>query len=266
MSCWSASMVGRPALFVASCCVIALLAGCGNEDGGSSSTTQDSGAATGSDSTGGGSDATGGGTDGSSSDTTTGSDTSGSGVACHPIKNTGCPTGQHCIYDGDLITCTDDGEHALGEDCDDGKGCKVGICVAAQNGPSRCANFCVSDLHCASQLCSQLQSSKGKVCDMGGDNLIACDPLTQDCQDASLACYATPKGFGCLAKGAVDGGEKCAEDNSCLPGFACIGKSAGQDGICRKICRQGGGNPACDGVTEGCSKLYGSPTAGYCGG
>lgn len=238
--------------------------GCGGEEtpGGGSASTSD-GAGAGSDAGGGALDATSG-TDAGAGDT--GSKDTGSSIACHPIKNTGCPDGQHCIYEGDTITCTEDGEHGLGEDCDDGKGCKVGICVGSQGGPSRCANHCTSDLHCASQLCSQLQGSKGKVCDMGGDNLVACNPLDQDCKEPKTACYATPKGFGCLPSGDVEALGACAEDNSCAPGLACVGKSAGQDGVCRKICRQGGGQPACDGVTEGCSKLYGSPTAGYCGG
>lgn len=256
-------MFRTPAILlgVVLCCS---LAGCGSEDGSSGTgTAQDSSAADAS-----GADSAGG-SDTTAADTGGSADT-GSSIACHPIKNsgknTGCPEGQHCVYEGNLITCTTSGEHGLGEDCEDGKGCTVGICVKGQTGKSRCANFCTSDLHCSSQSCNQLQDSKGKVCDMGGDELTPCDPLAQDCKQAGTGCYGTPKGFGCLPAGSVAAGDPCDDYAACVAGYACVGLSSGQDGYCRKICRQGGGAPACDGVTEGCSKLFGSATAGYCGG
>jgi hypothetical protein len=239
-----------------------LIAGCGTDD--SSSTADGSASADTSASADSSSnvDATGD-TATSEADANASADTST--VVCKPASNTGCPTGQHCIYDGDTIACVDDGEHDAGEACDDGKGCKVGICVKPQSGESRCAPFCNADIQCASNSCNPLQSGKGKVCDMGGDNLVSCSVLTQNCKDAGKACYATPKGFGCLDAGKVAGAEACNEDNDCVPGYACIGKSTLQPGLCRKICRKGGGEPSCDSITAQCSSLFGDPVAGYCG-
>jgi hypothetical protein len=198
--------------------------------------------------------------------TDSGKTDTGGGVACHPVKNDGCPSGQHCVWEGDTITCVDDGEHEAGEACDDGKGCKIGVCVGSQGGEARCSPHCTIGLTCASGICNQLENSKGKVCDMGGDNLIACDPLAQDCKTGGTACYSTPKGFGCLSTGSADVKESCTDDNGCKPGLACIGQSSTQPGQCYKMCRQGGGEPSCDSVTAACSKLLGSNTVGYCDG
>lgn len=245
--------------------VLLLAAGCGSDGGGGSTNTTGSDTSASGDSSS-GSDASGSGSDASAGDSTTSSDTADtSTVACKPASNTGCPEGQHCIYDGDSIACVENGEHDAGEACDDGKGCKVGICVKPQSGESRCAPFCNADIQCASNSCNPLQSGKGKVCDMGGDNLVACSVLTQNCKDAGQACYSTPKGFGCLDAGKVAAGEACKEDNDCVPGYACIGKSTLQPGLCRKICRKGGGEPSCDSITAQCSSLFGDPVAGYCG-
>ncbi len=247
--------------------------GCGGEGGAAAtdaatgsaadSATHDGGAKTDSGASGDGGDGGSGATADASGDTQSAADTT---VACHPIKNTGCPAGQHCIYDGDFIRCEDDGAHGLGEDCEDGKGCKVGVCIKPQSGESRCSPFCTSDVQCASGSCNALKTGKGKVCDMGGSTLTPCDILSQDCQEPGMACYGTSKGFGCLKVGVAAGGEACSDENGCQKGFACAGLSGSGNGMCRKVCKIGGGEPSCESITAPCSSLNGSKIAGYCDG
>lgn len=266
-------MAGWMVVVVCATCAIAACSGEEGADaaaqdaaGGLGNKVTDSATAAGGDggSSDGGSGDSGSGDSAAANDASPGTTDTTNAIACHPVKNTGCPAGQHCSYEGDVITCVDDGEHGAGEACDDGKGCKVGVCVGSPGGEARCAPHCSIGLSCASGLCNSMQSSKGKVCDMGGDNLVACDPLKQDCAVASTSCYSTPKGFGCLNSGATNLKEKCDEDNDCKPGLACVGQSSTQPGQCYKMCKQGGGEPSCASVTAACSKLQGSSTVGYC--
>ena len=75
-------------------------------------------------------------------------DTGPTGPACHPTNPAKgpCPKGQHCVWSGDSLMCEADGEHAAGEDCEDGKGCKVGVCVKGESGKSVCAPHCLGNL------------------------------------------------------------------------------------------------------------------------
>ena len=107
-----------------------------------------------------------------------------------------------------------------------------------------------------------MSGSKGKVCDMGGDPVPQCNPLTQNC-DAGFACYYTVDGFICLSAGKEDVGSKCPADNDCKKGLMCVGKAGSSAGICRPVCAKSGGAPKCD-VGVNCSTLGGN--VGYCDG
>ena len=186
-------------------------------------------------------------------------------VKCHPVQNTGCPTGQHCVWEGDTITCVEDGEHGVGEECGDGKGCKVGICVSVQGSDkSVCAPHCLANLECASGLCNKLTDSKGKVCDMNVQ-VEQCNPLNQKCPNPGDGCYPAANGFICLSSGSKESGQPCPDYNSCAPGLACVGKSGSSGGVCRKICVIGKANQTCDDITAECAPLLGSSTVGFCG-
>lgn len=239
---------------------LTLTVGCGSDDEPADTSTADT-AVTDSGTAGGADTAA----DSGAADTGAAKKDTSSGVKCHPVNNTGCPAGQHCVWEGDVITCTDDGEHGAGEDCSDGKGCKIGVCVGVQGSDkSVCSPHCLADLECASSQCNKLTDSKGKVCDMGV-TVAQCDPLAQNCSGAGQACYAGGQGFVCLAAGSVEAGQPCPEDNSCKAGHACVGKSTGSSGVCRKVCKIGGGSPSCDDITASCASLLGSATVGYCG-
>ncbi len=192
-------------------------------------------------------------------------DTGPSGPACHPtnpVKGP-CPQGQHCVWSSDTLVCEADGEHSAGESCEDGKGCKIGICVKNDSGKSTCAPHCLGNLDCASNRCNNLESSKGKVCDMGEPPPTQCNPFTHNCEKASEACYATTGGFVCKLAGKVEAGSPCPDDNSCKKGAICVGKSA-SGGVCRQICNQvKGAEPNCD-VGVKCTPFDGSDFVGFC--
>ncbi len=184
---------------------------------------------------------------------------------CKPTDNTGCTeAGTHCGYDdADMVACVKDGTHAIAEDCSDGAGCKVGVCVQNQNGKSLCAPYCLSDLQCNSNSCNKLDGKKGHVCDVG--SYTPCDMLAQNCTDKTQGCYDSgANGFVCLQKGSLAQGDLCDQSNQCTVGLACIGASAGSKGVCRKVCAFPNGAPACDSVTIQCTSLLGSNKFGYC--
>lgn len=255
----------RPVRHLALCCCfltglsLSILAGCGSDSTDASTKSE-----TNTETDAGSSDSSSASDAGATDSASTKKD-AGPGIKCHPVNNTGCPAGQHCVWEGNAITCIDDGEHAAGADCSDGKGCKIGICVGVQGSDkSVCSPHCLANLECASGVCNKLTDSKGKVCDMGVQ-VAQCNPLVTGC-DAGKSCYAGGNGFVCMTQGAVEDGKPCPEDNSCAPGLACVGKSGSSGGVCRKICKMGGGLPACDDISSNCSSLLGSTSAGYCGG
>ena len=192
-------------------------------------------------------------------------DTGPTPPACHPVNPAKgpCPAGEHCVWSKDTLICEKDGEHAAGEDCEDGKGCKIGICVKNDSGKSVCAPHCIGNLDCDSNICNGLEGAKGKVCDMGEPPPPQCNPFTQNCSEVGEACYSTPNGYVCKMAGKVATGSPCPEDNSCLKGSICVGKSSAS-GVCRKICNQvKGSTPNCD-VGVKCTPYQGSEFAGYC--
>ena len=192
-------------------------------------------------------------------------DTGPSGPACHPTNPAKgpCPAGQHCVWSSDVLVCEADGEHAAGEDCEDGKDCKIGICVKSDSGKSTCAPHCLGNLDCDSNRCNNLESSKGKVCDMGEPPPAQCNPFTHNCDGAGQACYASTGGFVCKMAGKVEAGSPCPADNSCKKGLICVGKTA-SGGVCRQTCNQvKGTEPSCD-VGVKCTPFEGSEFVGFC--
>lgn len=186
-------------------------------------------------------------------------------IACHPVNPAKgpCPAGEHCVWSNSVLVCEKDGAHGAGEECDDGGGCKVGICVKGDSDKSHCAPHCIIDLDCASGKCNGLEGTKGKVCDVGEPPPPQCNPLVQKCSGVSQACYSVSGGFTCKAAGSVKIGSPCPEDNSCVPGAICVGKSTSA-GVCRKVCNQDTGfEPFCD-VGVKCTPYQGSTNVGYC--
>lgn len=241
--------------------LFALLAGCGG------TTTTSSGTATGdaAAASDGKADATAtdaGADSAGKTDTSTAKDTTP--AACNPLANTGCKDpGTHCGYDDtETVACIADGSHAVGEACGDGQGCKVGMCVTAQNGKSACAPYCATDAGCDSGSCNKIEGKKYKTCDVA--TYEPCDPTQQDCKTAGQACYDLgSSGFGCAKAGTADHGDTCAGPTDCQKGYTCTGTSGGLgNGICRKFCHV---TPptGCDDPTTACAKITSS--IGYCG-
>lgn len=170
-----------------------------------------------------------------------------------------CPADTHCGYDeNDKIACVANGEHGVGEDCADGKGCKIGMCVTAQNGKSACAPYCTSVAHCDSNSCNKIVDKIYSVCDMA--TYVSCNPLAPKCE-AKQGCYLVSGGFGCATAGTKPAGEVCTQSTDCLPGLHCAGAAGGAKGYCRKLCSLTAPT-GCDDVTTACSKL--SSSVGYC--
>jgi hypothetical protein len=199
---------------------------------------------------------------------TTKPDTGSTTLLCKPWDDTGtCGTGKHCGYDDlDKVACVDDGSHAVGEDCSDGKGCKAGACITNKSGKQRCTPYCATDVHCQSNLCGGVEGKKWKVCDLGDAELKPCNPSTQDCAGAGEACLYYGGGFVCLPKSESKNtpkGEPCDESTDCKPGLYCAGVATGSKGVCRAMCKPKG-TPACDPPTVPCVPISGS--FGYCDG
>lgn len=174
-----------------------------------------------------------------------------------------CPNGSHCAYDdNDAIACVKDGAHGMGEDCGDGGGCKIGICVTSQNGSQACSPFCTTEVQCDSNSCNQINGKKYKVCDVA--KYTACQPINAKCP-ASQGCYLLgSQGFVCVAAGSKGKGESCKANYECAPGYTCTGISdtSTSTGLCRKVCSTGGGPTGCLDPTTPCSKL--AMGYGYC--
>ncbi|MBM4343284.1 MAG: hypothetical protein FJ100_07895 [Deltaproteobacteria bacterium] len=174
----------------------------------------------------------------------------------------GCPKDTHCGYDdNDAIACVANGTHGVAEDCSDGAGCKVGLCVTAQNGSQACSPFCTVDAQCDSKSCNQITGKKYKVCDVA--KYQTCKPIGGNCPKGQ-ACYQQGvQGFVCLAAGSAAKGEACKTNSDCAPGYTCTGNAgtASSTGLCRKVCSKSGSS-GCDDPTTPCSDLGGG--YGYC--
>ncbi len=170
-----------------------------------------------------------------------------------------CPPDTHCGYDDtDKIACVANGAHGAAEDCSDGKGCTIGMCVTAQNGSQACAPHCTTDGHCDSGSCNKIVGKTYSTCDVA--KYTSCNPMASKCP-ANQGCYLLTGGFVCANAGTGVSGDKCTSSPDCSPGLTCAGMSAGGTGLCRKLCNV---TPptGCVDVTTPCSKL--SATVGYC--
>ena len=172
-----------------------------------------------------------------------------------------CPADTHCGYDdADVIACMPNGKHGVAEDCGDGLGCKVGICVKSENGTEACAPFCTVDAQCDSQSCNGITGKKYKTCDVA--KYVTCNPLAAKCP-VGQGCYLLGPGFVCVGAGSKDKGDSCKSNQDCKPGFTCTGLSeiSTSTGICRKVCSKTG-DTGCEDPTTKCSNLGGN--VGYC--
>ncbi len=171
-----------------------------------------------------------------------------------------CEAGTHCGYDNlDKIACVPDGAHGVGEDCSDGQGCKIGLCVTAQNGSQACSPYCTTDAHCDSGSCNKIVGKTYSVCDVA--KYQSCNPLKAACP-AGQACYLLTGGFVCANAGDKTKGEGCVSHTDCAPGLACAGAGGGSSGICRLLCSKTAKPNGCDSPDTNCSTLGGD--AGYC--
>lgn len=172
-----------------------------------------------------------------------------------------CPADTHCGYDeNDVIACVPNGSHGVGEDCADGGGCKIGLCVQASNGSSACAPFCTVESQCDSNTCNKIQGKKYSTCDVA--KYTACAPLTPKCPTGQ-SCYLLGNlGFVCSNAGTLQNGEPCVSNSECAPGFTCAGAAGSTNGLCRKLCSTTSQPNGCDDPSTNCSKL--GSGAGYC--
>ena len=162
----------------------------------------------------------------------------------------------------DAIACVPNGTHGLAEDCGDGGGCSIGLCIKAQNGSQACGNFCTNDAHCDSGQCGGVVGKKYKVCDVA--KYTVCNPLKPTCPTGQ-GCYVLgAQGFVCVGAGAKIKGDTCKAQYDCAPGLYCAGLSdaASAVGICRKLCKAGGGPTGCEDPTTPCSSV--GSGAGFC--
>ncbi len=172
-----------------------------------------------------------------------------------------CPADTHCAYDeNDVIACMPNGSHGVGEDCADGGGCKIGLCVQASNGASACAPFCTTESQCDSNTCNKIQGKKYSTCDVA--KYTSCAPLTPKCPTGQ-SCYLLGNlGFVCSNAGTLQSGEACVSNSECAPGLTCAGAAGSTNGLCRKLCSTTSQPNGCDDPSTNCSKL--GSGAGYC--
>ncbi len=172
-----------------------------------------------------------------------------------------CPADTHCGYDeSDVVACVPNGSHSIGEDCADGAGCKIGLCVTSDNGTSACSPYCTVESQCDSNTCNKIQGKKYSVCDVA--KYTSCAPLTPKCPSGQ-SCYDYGSlGFVCANAGSLQNGEACVSNAECAPGYTCAGAAGSTSGLCRKLCSTTAKPNGCDDPSTNCSKL--GAGAGYC--
>lgn len=154
----------------------------------------------------------------------------------------------------------------------DGSGwCQAGVCSA----PSDCGTNPAN---------GQTNICYGAAINPQGSGLCtsACDPLecnpTTGCPDCPLAdlngdgvqevmgCEPFEgilNNMGCIQAGDVPHGQPCDGVNTfCQPGAFCLVPQGSTAGFCSRICRVGGGNPACDAAQPTCNNING--VFGFC--
>jgi hypothetical protein len=175
-----------------------------------------------------------------------------------------CPADTHCSYDeDDNVACVPNGTHDMGEACDDGGGCKIGVCIQSQNGQQRCSPHCTIASHCQSKSCNGVVDKPYKTCDMASYK--TCNPLDSQCE-GGLGCYVLGgSGFVCVKAGELTAGDTCKANYDCGPGLHCAGLGSGgslDSGLCKPLCKVGGGAPMCESPATPCTPINGA--AGFC--
>jgi hypothetical protein len=176
---------------------------------------------------------------------------------CNVQQQTSCSQGDRCtklhLASGGLSTpvcLSDPGSVPLGgactitamiDDCLGGGVCLDGVCHQACDGGGCPVGFC---------------GYPNNVC------WAACDPLAPTCAsgEACYPPYANYDGPGCAPSGSLALGAKCQEPNDCAPGSTCAVEGGGR---CTRVCRIGGGAPACTG-TDRCAPRHATDMFGVC--
>lgn len=171
-----------------------------------------------------------------------------------PAASPGDPSEPGCVEDtgnrGAMEACTP-ATPTLPDDCDRGLVCR--------GDDPHCLEFCASD---PTDTCGP-----GTICafdvDLDADLFVdvqfcglLCDPLAQNCPDASTACYPSRRGTVCASEGAsnppVGEGGYCPYANSCAEGLGCFG--SGSDWYCYRLCDPYDGVPGCS-VGQSCVRV-----------
>jgi hypothetical protein len=190
--------------------------------------------------------------------------------ACDFFLSCGCDVGagEKCsiVSSSHARDCFEAGLKQPGETCDVETECVAGSLCAVFDGSAikRCMQYCDDAHACPSTTTAQAcyipveGVANASVCGQ------VCDLLTQDCAGADEGCYpsqvhvTTPeKGICAHAAAAVEGGS-CTVANDCAEGLTCLDG----DSKCHKLCRVGGGAPAC--TTGTCQMIAGDTLTGVC--
>ncbi|MCC7542254.1 MAG: hypothetical protein IT379_38905 [Deltaproteobacteria bacterium] len=184
-----------------------------------------------------------------------------------------CPLPNACDHatDGTGMTvtyCRPAGPRADGELCESQDDCREGLtCVnGATPGTNVCRPLCCegNDAICpAGQFCrvtlvDAMGSPTGvQLC----DGYEPCDVFTSSGCGSAQQCYPSAEdgSTDCAEPGTATEGDACGFSNSCLAGLICVGT-----GQCGRICRLGGGAPACPGGQTCVGGFTGFPTLGIC--
>jgi hypothetical protein len=191
--------------------------------------------------------------------------------ACDFFLSCGCDVGagEKCSIDSTNHErdCFPKGTKEPGEDCDIETDCVSGsLCaVFGASTAKRCMRYCDDAHACPStplaQACYIPVTGVDPAAFVCGQ---VCDLLGQDCANADEGCYpsqlhvTTPeKGICAHAAAGVEGGA-CTVANDCAEGLTCLDS----DSKCHKLCRVGGGEPAC--TTGTCTLISGETATGIC--
>ena len=174
-------------------------------------------------------------------------------VPCSPSAQTGCSSGQRCVWSGSAAVCTSVGPGTRGascfsENCGAGLGCDATTDI--------CRRYCSRDSDCGfgSRCALELSgTSSVKMCTE------ACDPtFSPSGCPSGLGCTVVATGLvseatDCRDMGTGTSGASCSQPDDCFSGYTCAG------GSCRKLCEL---NSSCS--TGACQRVTGWNTWGVC--
>ncbi|MBI3182257.1 MAG: hypothetical protein HYZ28_08955 [Myxococcales bacterium] len=158
------------------------------------------------------------------------------GAACNATNQTGCSGAtSKCGLVGNNFGCQAPGTAAEGAACTadaSGDSCQAGLfCMNAKChrfcDPSKGTAACPSGSACSLQITWNGGPPAGEIfnaCVLVGNE---CDPLRQDCANASMGCFVTNSGNKCLTPGNVADGAACSAANDCKKGSTCFDVGTG---------------------------------------